>query len=69
MNTPMTNVKKTVTATTETISETAKKLHEDMQQRGYYQADRMREVFGDPRRGVEVKTSAEECLSFSHRRK
>lgn len=51
------------------VSETAKKLHEDLRDRGHYDAARLKRVFGDPRKSVAVESNKEGCAAYLGRKR
>jgi len=46
-----------------TVSEAARELRDDYRKTGYYSAQKMLLVFGDPRRGVVGRASQERCAA------
>jgi len=46
-----------------TVSETARELRDDYRKTGYYSAQKMQLVFGDPRHGVVGRASQERCAA------
>lgn len=61
-------VKQTIQPERTSVSETAKKLHEDLRDRGHYDAARLKQVFGDPRKSVVVESSKDRCAAFLARK-
>lgn len=51
------------------VSETAKKLHEDLWVSGQYDSVRLTHVFGDPRKSVTVESTKDTCAAYVARRR
>lgn len=51
------------------VAEAAKKLHQDLRDRGHYDATRLKQVFGDPRKSVAVESVDDTCAAFLARKR